>query len=115
MEFVRLLNDIFDNKLRAYLALFYSFDFSKFPKYIIEFGSFKHPVTGEEFSGNLDDLWNNGVNLSTKFLSAVNDYIFQNGSKEQLKEIIKGYSLDVGLVGVKVHEVKHFAPWQLVP
>jgi hypothetical protein len=114
-DFVRWVNDIFDNKLRSVLALCYPFNYQEIPKYIIEFEMFKHPSTGEEFRGSLRDLWQNSIGLSAEFLTAVNDYIFADGNKEKLKSVIKGYSLDVGLVGVKVQDVRHFAPWQLVP
>jgi hypothetical protein len=114
-DLIRMVNDIFENKLRAILALFYPVDYIEIPKFIIEFEKFRHPVTGEEFKGNIHDIWNNGIKLSTDFLTAVNNYIFAGWDKEQLKSVIKGYSLDVGLVGVRIDDVKHFAPWQLIP
>ncbi|MBC7476282.1 MAG: zinc dependent phospholipase C family protein [Candidatus Sericytochromatia bacterium] len=114
-NFIKNLNSIFDNKLRGLLSLFYPNSVNNMPDFIVNFEMFKNPVTGQEFKGNLDDIWNNALELSSDFLGSVNDYIFEDLSKEGLKDIIKGYSLDVGLIGVKVHEVKYFSPWQLTP
>lgn len=114
-DFIRTLNSIFDNKLRGLLALFYPGNYERFPDYIINFGTYKNPVTGEDFNGTVDDIWADALRLSTDFLGAVNDYIFGELPLEELKNIIKGYSLDVGLLGVKVEEVKFFSPWQLIP
>ena len=114
-DLARTLNDIFDDKLRGHLALFYPKDFEKMPNYIVNFDKFQHPVTGEEFNGSLDDIWNNSLKLSLSFLTAIEKYVFTNSSLEELKKVIKGYSLDVGLEGVKVHDVKYFSPWKLVP
>ena len=114
-SFFRIVNYVFDNRLRDLSALFYPTKFHEMPDYIVNFGSFIHPVTGEKFEGNLLDLWNNGLNLSHKFLKSVNDYIFEGLSREEFDDIFRGYSLDVGLVGVNVKEVKHFSPWSIVP
>ena len=114
-SFFRIVNDVFDNRLRDFSALFYPTKFHEMPDYIVNFGSFIHPVTGEKFEGNLLDLWNNGLNLSHKFLKSVNDYIFEGLSREEFDDIFRGYSLDVGLEGVNVKEVKHFSPWSIVP
>lgn len=113
--FFRLLNDIFDNKLRDYLALFYPDNVKDIPNYIVNFGNYIHPVTGKKFEGSIHDIWENALKLSFNFLKSINDYIFEDLSKNDFEYIFRGYSLDVGLEGVKVYEVKHFAPWDLVP
>jgi len=115
LSFTRTLNDFMENKLRAYLALFYPQNSKEIPESIEYFGSFKHPVTGELFSGNLHDLFAKALTLSTDFLLAVSKYIFEDRDKNLLKSVIKGYSLDVGIEGVKVHEVNYFSPLKISP
>lgn len=110
---IRFLNNFSKNKMRAYLALFYPDNFD-IPEYIINFGMFKNPVTGEENYQNFDDLWKQSLKLSSDFLNAVNEYIF-NDNEAILKETLKPYSLDVGLIETPVKKVKYFSPWNLVP
>lgn len=110
---VRFLNKMSQNKLRGYLALFYP-DTYDIPDYIINTPMFKNPVTGEEHNQDFHELWKQALKLSSSFLNAVNEYIFNN-NESILKDTIKGYSLDVGLIEVPVKEVKYFSPWDLVP
>lgn len=114
-SFFRTLNDVFDNKLRDYLALFYPEKFQEMPDFIVNFDKYKHPVTGEIFHGTVDGLFNNAIELSTSFLTAINDYVFEDLEKTAFDHILKGYSLDVGLEGVNVEKVKYFSPWSIVP
>lgn len=114
-SFFRTLNDVFDNTLRDYLALFYPESYKAMPDYIVNFKEFKHPVTGEVFKGDVNDLFANGIKLSTSFLQAINDYVFEDLEKSTFDNILRGYSLDVGLEGVKVETVKYFSPWSIIP
>lgn len=112
-DYVKSLNQITKNKIRSYLALFYPDNFD-IPDYIINFGTYKNPVTGEEFNSSFEDLWSNALNLSTDFLNAVDQYLFDDNDLI-LQETIKGYSLDVGLIEVPVKEVKYFSTWNISP
>ena len=112
-DYVKYLNDLSKNKLRAYLALFYPDTFD-IPNYIIDFGTFKNPVTGEEFNSSFDILWQDSLKLSTDFLNAIDKYIFSD-DEQILFNVIKGYSLDVGLIEVPVKEVKYFSTWDISP
>lgn len=112
-DYIKSINDLSNNKARSYLALFYP-DTYDIPDYILNFGTFKNPVTGEEYQSSFNDLWNQALKLSSEFLKAVDQYIFHNNN-EILSEVIKGYSLDVGLIEVPVKEVKHFSTWNINP
>ncbi len=112
-NYVKIINDLSKNKLRSYLALFYPDNYD-IPDYIINFGTFKNPVTGEEFNSSFEILWKNALKLSTDFLNAVDKYVFNN-DESILFEVIKGYSLDIGLIEVPVKEVKYFSTWNISP
>ncbi|MFN8579110.1 MAG: zinc dependent phospholipase C family protein [Candidatus Sericytochromatia bacterium] len=107
----KTLNTISKNKLRGYLALFYPDNF-EIPDFIINFKSYKNPVTGDLYNSNFNDLWLQSLKLSKDFLEAVNEFIF-NDNENILYDVIKGYSLDVGLIETNVKEVKYFSPWSL--
>lgn len=110
---IKPINKRLNNKLRDYLSLFYANDLSKIPNHIVDFKEYIHPVTGESFEGNIHVIWNDALDMAIQFFNEIEKYIWGNGSFEELQEIIKGYSLDVGLEGVKVHDSKHFSPWDL--
>jgi len=112
-KLIRIINRLSNNKLKSYVALFYPIKYSKIPTKIIEFGQFKNPVTNEEYKGNFYTLWDDALKLSTAFLKAVNDFIYLESDENNLKSIIKDYSLDVGFVKTKVDEAKHFLPLSL--
>ena len=112
-KLLKIVNILSDNKLKSYLVLFYPIKYTKIPSEIIDFGTFKHPVTNAEYKGNFYTLWNDALNLSTSFLKAVNDFIFLDCDESVLKSIIKDYSLDVGLVKTKVSDAKYFSPLSL--
>jgi hypothetical protein len=112
-QLLKPINKLLDNKLRDYMSLFYPNDISNIPDYIVNFEKYSHPVTGDIFEGNINVIWNDALDMSNSFFNEIENYIWGNGSFEQLKQVIKGYSLDVGLEGIKVHDSKFFSPWEL--
>ncbi len=101
-------NGILKGKLNTFMALFYPWDYREIPPEIIDFGYYRHPVTGEELPGNFNQLWENARLRSREFLEAVRTYIYGDGDCEQLGRVIKGYSLSMGLVGVPATSAGYF-------
>jgi hypothetical protein len=112
-KIAKVVNDLSKNNLRAYLSLFYPDNYD-IPNHIINFGEFKNPVTGEKYDSSFEQLWEKSLDLSHDFLYAVNEYIF-NDNNDILFDVIKGYSLDVGLIETPVKEVKYFSTWNITP
>lgn len=114
-EIFRKMNNILKDKIIDYLALFYPDNKKNIPDNIINFDYFLHPVTGEKFQGNINDIFDNAIKQGKIYLEAINDFLFDKKTKEELKDILVGYSLDVGLYGVKVEDVKYFSPFNIKP
>jgi hypothetical protein len=114
-EIFRILNYILKDKLVDYLALFYPDIEKDIPNEIINFDYFLHPVTGEKFEGNIDNIFNNAIIQGLTYIRAVNDFLFNKKNKQELKNILVGYSLDVGLYGYKVSDVRYFSPLNIRP
>lgn len=101
---------LMSGRLQSFLALFYPWDFSGVPGEIINFRSFRHPVTGVEIAGGFQHLWEQALERSGEFLAAVEKFLFLGGSDDELRKVIRGYSLSTGLEGVPTCEAVHYQP-----
>ncbi len=101
-------NRALKGRLDTLLALFYPWNYTEIPDEIMNFGMYRHPVTGEELPGDFPTLWNQASGKSAEFLQAVRDYLFGTGDLDELRSVIKGYSLSMGLVGVPAAEAGYF-------
>lgn len=107
-KLVEKANCVSKGKLRTFLALFYPWDFREIPSEITDFGVYRHPVTGELFREDFHSLWARAGRRGEEFLRAVREYIYGSGDRDRLREVIKGYSLSMGLVGVPARNAGYF-------
>jgi hypothetical protein len=107
-KLVGTANRAFGGKLNTFMALFYPWDYREIPPEVFNYEYYRHPVTGEEFPGDFDELWKKALLRSLEFLEALRGYIYGGADLERLGGVIKGYSLSMGLVGVPVSEAGYF-------
>jgi hypothetical protein len=107
-KLVGAANRILKGKLDTFMALFYPWDYRDIPPEVIDFESYRHPITGEELPVSFNDLWKTARKRSLEFLEAVRLYLYHDGDHDQLGNIIKGYSLCMGLVGVSATDAGYF-------
>ncbi len=107
-KLVGTVNRTLGGRLSTFMALFYPWDYREIPPEVFDYEYYRHPVTGEEFPGDFNALWNKALLRSLEFLEAVRGYIYGDGNPHRLGEVIKGYSLSMGLVGVPVSEAGYF-------
>jgi len=105
-----LVDRLMSGRLQSFLALFYPWGFSGVPEEIINFRSFRHPVTGAEVAGGFQHLWEQALERSGEFLAAVEKFLFLGGDDDALRKVIRGYSLSTGLEGVPTREAVHYQP-----
>jgi hypothetical protein len=107
-KFVERVNRASKGKLRAFMALFYPWDYKEIPAQIMDFGVYRHPVTGEEFQEDFQSLLLKSQQRGTAFLQAVREYLYGDGDPDKLRDVVKGYSLSMGLVGVSAENAVYF-------
>ncbi|GIW21585.1 MAG: hypothetical protein KatS3mg068_0592 [Candidatus Sericytochromatia bacterium] len=114
-EIFRKINNILRDEIIEYLALFYPDNKENIPDEIINFNYYLHPFNSEKFSGNINNIFENAIKQGFEYLKAINDFLFENKTKEELSTILVGYSLDLGLYGVSVEKAKYFSPLKIKP
>ncbi|HET6421468.1 MAG TPA: zinc dependent phospholipase C family protein [Geobacteraceae bacterium] len=107
-KMVGAMNRALKGKLNTFMALFYPWEYREIPPEVFNYEYYRHPVTGEEFPGDFNELWDNALLRSLEFLEAVRGYIYGDGNPDRLGGVIKGYSLSMGLVGVPVSSAGYF-------
>lgn len=105
-----LVDTFLSGRLQAFLALFYPWGISEVPDELINFRSFHHPVTGEELAGGFPELWEQALVRGGEFLTAVEKFLFLGRDDDELRRVIRGYSLSTGLEGVPTQEAVHYRP-----
>jgi len=105
---LRLADGFLSGRLQSFLALFYPWDFPEAPEEIINFPSYRHPVTGNECNGGFHSLWKKALERGGKFLTAVEQYLFLGKDDDELRKVVRGYSLNTGLVGVPIRKAVHY-------
>jgi hypothetical protein len=107
-KLVEKANHVFKGKLRTFLALFYPWDSREIPSEITDFDVYRHPVTGEQFREDFHGLWARAGRRGEEFLQAAREYIYGSGDRDRLREVVKGYSLSMGMVGVPARNAGYF-------
>lgn len=105
---VKRADKLFSGRLGSFLALFYPWGYSDIPGEILHFDSFRHPVTGEMMGGGFPRLWSEAMQRGKDFLAAADQFLFGVGHDVELENIVQGYSLSTGLVGVSIRDAVHF-------
>jgi hypothetical protein len=105
---LRLADSFLSKRLQTFLALFYPWGCPEVPGEIINFRSFRHPVTGEEHEGDFQRLWNQSLERGGDFLASVEKFLFLGRDDDELRKVIRGYSLSTGLEGVPIREAIHY-------
>lgn len=105
---VKRANRVFSGRLGSFLALFYPWGYRDIPAEILHFDKYIHPVTGESRSGGFTSLWAEAVHRGRDYLSAMDEFLFGGGNDAALESIVKGYSLNTGLIGVPIRDAVHF-------
>jgi len=105
-----LVDRLLSGRLQSFLALFYPWGNAGVPGEIINFRSYRHPVTGEELAGGFPELWEQSLVRGGEFLSAVEKFLFLGGNDDDLRKVIRGYNLSTGLEGVPTREAVHYQP-----
>jgi hypothetical protein len=100
-------------RLQSFVALFYPRDYAEIPEEIINFTSYRHPVTGEELAGGFPQLWEQALVRGGEFLTAVEQFLFLGKDDDELRKVIRGYSFSTGLEGVSTREAVHYQPISL--
>jgi hypothetical protein len=105
---LRLVDGFLSGRLQSFLALFYPWEYPEVPGEIINFNSFRHPVTGEQHNGGFQRLWRQSLDRGGEFLGAVEKFLFLGRDDDELRKVIRGYSLSTGLEGVPISDAVHF-------
>ncbi|MDD2320681.1 MAG: zinc dependent phospholipase C family protein [Geobacteraceae bacterium] len=105
---LRLVDGFLSGRLQSFLALFYPWHYPEVPGEIINFDSFLHPVTGEQRNGGFQHLWRQSLERGGEFLESVEKFLFLGRDDDELRKVIRGYSLSTGLEGVAISEAVHF-------
>ncbi len=109
-RFLCLVDRFLSGRMKSFLALFYPWGSSEVPEEIISFTSYRHPVTGEELAGGFQRLWEQSLERGGEFLTAVEKFLFLGMDDDELRKVIRGYSLSTGLLGVPTREAVHYRP-----
>jgi hypothetical protein len=107
-KFFSLLNRLLHGKLDPFVALFYPWGYRQVPREVFDFQSYRHPVTGCEIREDFDGLWKRAGDLAQNFIRAASRYVLIDGDEGRFREVVKGYSLSMGSVGVGCREARHF-------
>lgn len=105
-----LADRFLSGRMQSFLALFYPWGYSEVPEEIIHFSSYRHPVTGQEHAGGFQRLWEQSLERGGEFLEAVEKYLFLGMDDDELRKVIRGYSLSTGLEGVPTREAVFYRP-----
>ncbi|MBM3569291.1 MAG: zinc dependent phospholipase C family protein [Alphaproteobacteria bacterium] len=103
------LDRLLKGRLTDYVALFYPWAGGTPPRAMFDFESFIHPVTGERLSGGMDLLIERARLLGESYLAAVENFVLGNGDEMAFRSVVRGVSLDFGLIGVRAGAGRHFA------
>ncbi len=104
------VDKLLSGRMQTFLALFYPWGDLKVPEEIINFSSFRHPVTGEAHAGDFQRLWEQSLERGGEFLASVEKFLFLGMDDDELRKVIRGYSLSTGLEGVPTREAVHYEP-----
>jgi hypothetical protein len=107
---LNFVDSFLSGRLQSFRALFYPWGYSEVPGEIINFKSFRHPVTGEEHAGDFQSLWNQSLERGGEFLASVEKFLFLGMDDDELRKVIRGYSLSTGLEGVSTREAIYYEP-----
>jgi len=91
-------------------ALFYDWLGRPVPKQVHDFAEFRHPVTGVATEGGIDRLMARAGENALRYFEAVEIYALDGGSREALRSVVTGQSLDFGLVGSRSSDALFFGP-----
>lgn len=104
---VAWLNRCLGRPFDAYVSLCYDWRGGNVPKEIVDFETFRHPVSGERIAGGIDRLFDRAEARAVDYLGAAAAFA-AGGSVEDFRRTVTGLSLDFGLVGSKSAEARHF-------
>lgn len=102
-EILRKQDNIMNGDLKLYTSGFYDFE-GEIPKRLTA-GSFVHPVTGKTIKKSLNDLEQDAVKCTIKFIRAVDDYI-QSGDREAFLKAVPNYNYDTGIINTKLSHIR---------
>jgi hypothetical protein len=105
---VRRLDRLLAGRMSAFLALFYPWDDGPVPRDIVEFSSYRHPVTGEERFGGFAIIWEEALTRAEGFLDAAEAFLFAGQDDALFLEEVRGYNFSTGLVGVPIRDAIHY-------
>ncbi len=104
----RRLDRLLAGRMSPFLALFYPRGEGRVPREIVEFASYRHPVTGEELSGGFVTLWEQAVARTGEFLGVAEELLFSDGDVGELAKALPGYNFSTGLVGVPIRDAVYY-------
>ncbi len=99
-------------KVRNFLALFYSPQLEKHIALVQGVLRYRHPVTGKEMEATLDKLMDQAASMAAELLRRLEPFVLGKRGLDLSKH---GPSLDTGLPFVSVDQAIHFAPRPLPP
>jgi hypothetical protein len=71
--------------------------------------AYRHPVTGREGSDTIQGLVDRSVELTARYIIAAYDYHTGRMTREECEKIITGASLETGMAGEGVNEMRYFS------
>jgi len=101
------LNRRLDRRFDPYLSLCYDWKDGRVPAEIVDFGAFRHPITGERCEGGIARLLGDAEARARDYLSATADFA-AGGSVEAFRRVVTGLSLDFGMLGSRSADATHF-------
>ena len=100
---LRKLDIVFHGTLKLCTSGFYDFN-RNIPRRLTA-GSFIHPVTGEIINKSIPDLERDSIDMSIKFIRAVDDYI-KTGNRETFFKAVPNINLDTGTINSKLSDIR---------
>lgn len=102
-KMLRKLNEVLHGRLKLYASGFYDL-YKDIPERLTA-GSFIHPITGEVIKKSIEDLEQEAVASSVKFIRAVDDYMESN-DKEAFLKTVPNDNLDTGKEDTKLSDIR---------
>lgn len=102
-KMLRRLDTVLFGKLNLYISGFYNYG-RDVPERLMA-DSFVHPVTGQIVNKSISDLEHDSVQLSAKFIQAVDEYI-KSSNREAFLSAVPNINLDTGIVNSKLMDIR---------
>lgn len=110
-DFASKLDNMFGQKLSIIVSPFYHTD-KKAPDELINFSSFKHPVTAEIINKNLDNLTSDAVTKGRELILAAEQYLL-DGNLKKLNTVLKGEHFSTGMPKTSNKDLKYSNPMNI--